>query len=124
MSVLERARQVFERIRTADESPAVARLADLQERIRLAERRAMEVEDEAKVLREETVNEHDVVQALAAFDPVWDTLTPHEQARIIGLLVERVDYDGAKGTVAITFHPSGIKTLTGELAGRQQGRSA
>lgn len=36
--------------------------------------------------------------------------------RIIQLLVERVDYDGATGKVTITFHCSGIKTLGDELA--------
>jgi hypothetical protein len=28
--------------------------------------------------------------------------------------VARVDYDGAKGTMAITFHPLGLKTLARE----------
>jgi hypothetical protein len=27
------------------------------------------------------------------------------------LLVERVDYDGEKGTVSVTFHPTGIGAL-------------
>ena len=27
------------------------------------------------------------------------------------LLVERVDYDGEKGTVSVTFHPTGIRSL-------------
>jgi len=31
------------------------------------------------------------------------------------LLVQRVDYDGEKGTVSITFHPAGIRTLSREL---------
>jgi hypothetical protein len=34
------------------------------------------------------------------------------------LLVSRVDYDGARGKVAITFHPLGLKTLAGELLGQ------
>ena len=56
---------------------------------------------------------------MAVFDPIWDSLTPREKARIIHLLVERVDYDAATGKVAITFHPSGIKTLADELADRK-----
>jgi len=36
-------------------------------------------------------------------------------ARVVQLLVERVDYDGTTGKVSITFHPSGIKTLADEL---------
>ncbi len=54
--------------------------------------------------------------------PVWTrpgtTMTPDEQGRIVGLLVSRVDYDGAQGKVAITFHPLGLKTLAGDRLGR------
>jgi len=60
------------------------------------------------------VDEKDVAQALAAFDPLWETLAPREQARMIRLLVERVDYDGEKGTVSVRFHRAGIKMLPGE----------
>jgi site-specific DNA recombinase len=38
-----------------------------------------------------------------------DALTPPEQARLVGRLVERVDYDGAAGTVAIRLQPAGIQ---------------
>ena len=37
---------------------------------------------------------------------------------MVQLLVSRVDYDGSKGKLAITFHPLGLKTLAGELLGR------
>jgi site-specific DNA recombinase len=43
---------------------------------------------------------------------------------VVGLLVERVDYDGAAGKVTISFHPAGIKALADELAGRSQERRA
>ncbi|HON69193.1 MAG TPA: hypothetical protein PLS23_22165 [Phycisphaerae bacterium] len=52
---------------------------------------------------------------LPLFEPVWDTLAPREQARILHLLIQRVDYDGVNGNVSITFHPTGIKTLADEL---------
>ncbi|MCX7429089.1 MAG: recombinase family protein [Planctomycetia bacterium] len=71
-------------------TPATARLADLQERIRVSERRATEVREQV--------------------------IAPREQARVVRLLVERVDYDGTNGKATITFHPSGIKTLADELA--------
>jgi site-specific DNA recombinase len=44
--------------------------------------------------------------------------------RVVRLLVERVDYDGADGKVAIRFHPPGIKTLTEELARHGRERTA
>ena len=75
-----------------------------------------ESNEERHTLDGQRVYECDIEQALSVFDPVWDSLTPHEQAHIVQLLVERVDYDGSKGKVSITFHPSGIQTLADELA--------
>jgi site-specific DNA recombinase len=102
----------------------VARLADLQERLRTAERRAAEIDEQVRDLRRGQISGQEVAQTLAAFDPIWETLTPHEQARFVGLLVERVDYDGSQKVVSITFHPSGIQALADELAARQQEKSA
>ena len=61
------------------------------------------------------MNEEEVAKALSLFDPVWETLPPRDQVRVMHLLVQRVDYDGEKGEVSVTFHPSGIKTLAEEL---------
>ena len=40
----------------------------------------------------------------ALFDQKWLALAPGEQARLLRLLVERVDYDGAQGKVTIGDH--------------------
>jgi hypothetical protein len=37
----------------------------------------------------------------------------------VQLLVEKVEYDGADGSVSITFRPAGIRTLADELAAGQ-----
>ena len=37
------------------------------------------------------VDESDVIEALGALEPVWDELYPAEQARILRLLIERID---------------------------------
>ena len=103
---------------------AIARLSDLQERIRTAEERARTIDEEAQGLGRGQLHEDEIGQALMDFEPVWDALAPREQVRIVELLVERVDYDGAANTVTITFHPSGIKALADEIAGRQKGKSA
>ncbi len=100
-----------------DNGALVARLADLQERVGMVEGRVQQVRDEIQAVTGRLLDEEEAARALAAFDPVWGTLTPREQARVVGLLVERVDYDGAQGKVSITFHPTGIKTLADELAG-------
>jgi site-specific DNA recombinase len=99
-------------------------LSDLQERIRSAEVRAQAIDAEVQALGRGQMHEDEVGQALADFDPIWETLSPHEQARIVHLLVERVDYDGAANTVSITFHPTGIQALADEIAGRQKGKTA
>jgi site-specific DNA recombinase len=54
-------------------------------------------------------------QFTCGFGPVAKIDGAREQARILHLLIERVDYDGPNGTVEITFHPTGIKTLADEL---------
>jgi len=90
------------------------RLADLQDRIREDERRLGEIREKAIAASREVVDEEDLTTALSHFTPVWDALFPREQARILQLLVERVGYDGEKGTLALTFRPSGIRALAGE----------
>jgi len=100
--------------------PGDPRLVDAHDRIRDAERRVTEIDDELATLDGELVDEAEVAAALADFDAVWDCLAPREQARAIELLVERVEYDGDGGSVSITFRPSGIKALAGELANRKE----
>lgn len=98
-----------------DSTHATDRLADLQERIHVTEQRATCVREEVIALSREMVSEKEVASALSLFDPVWESLSPREQARAIQLLIEQVAYDGKKGTVSVTFRPAGIKTLAGEL---------
>ena len=95
---------------------ATDRMADLLDRIRGVEQRLAAVRDELATLGRELVDEKEAIRAMAAFDPVWETLTLREQARVLRLLVQRVDYDGDKGTVSVTFHPTGIEMLSREMA--------
>jgi hypothetical protein len=60
------------------------------------------------MLEQERLDEAAASRALANLDPSWDRMTPDEQGRIVQLLGARVDYDGAKGKLAITFHPLGL----------------
>jgi site-specific DNA recombinase len=95
------------------DAAGMTRLAEVQERIRLAERRLTEISLEIRRLRNRVVDKNDVATALNAFEPVWEALSPRERARVLGLLVERVDYDGKEGNVAITFRSTGIRDLAG-----------
>lgn len=110
-------RKLIAQVGAPGESPTATRLADLQERIRAAEQRATEVREQIIALSEKVVDEDELARALSLFDPVWDSLSPGEQARVLDLLIERVTYDGADGTLAITFRPTGIKALAEELEG-------
>ncbi len=90
-----------------------ARLGDLHERIRGGEQRLAQIKGEMQTLEAGRIDEMAVGQALAEFDAVWENLAPKEQARVLHLLIDRVDYDGAEGKVAITFRPSGLRALPG-----------
>src|SRR5690606_7848839 len=61
----------------------------------------------------EESTENEVRQALHQFEELWDELFPAEQARIVQLLVERVDLtlEGA----GITIRTDGLDTLVTEL---------
>jgi site-specific DNA recombinase len=96
----------------------VSRLAELQERVGQVEQRIARLRAQMEAVRQERLDEAEAARALAGLDPAWETMTPGEQARVITLLVSRVDYDGARGKVGITFHPLGLKTLAGDMLGR------
>ena len=70
----------------------------------------------------EDIDEAEVRKALERFDPLWDEFFPAEQARIIQLLVERVDVrlDG----VAIRLRISGITSLVAGLRAAAAPRKA
>ena len=52
-------------------------------------------------------------EALTSLDPVWDELFPAEQARIVGILVERIDI-GAEG-FRVRLRTDGLARLVGEM---------
>ncbi len=86
-------------------------ITELNERVRDAEQRVTEIDTKLAELRRELVEESDVVAAFADFDNVWDSLSPREQVRLIHLLVSRVEYDSADGSIEVTLHPAGIESL-------------
>jgi DNA invertase Pin-like site-specific DNA recombinase len=59
------------------------------------------------------ITEADARSALQQFDPLWDELFPAEQARLVQLLIERIDVktDG----IAIRLRAGGLTALLGEL---------
>ncbi len=61
------------------------------------------------------LSEAEVREALEGLDPLWDELFPAEQARIVQLLVERVDV--GQGGVDIRLRVDGLARLVHELGG-------
>jgi hypothetical protein len=63
------------------------------------------------------LEESEVIEALGALEPVWDELYPAEQARILRLLIERVEV--APDDISVTLYAAGIRSLIAELAGQE-----
>jgi hypothetical protein len=61
------------------------------------------------------LREADVREALERLDPLWDELFPAEQARIIQLLVDRIDVD-VEG-IDVRLRVDGLVHLVQDLAG-------
>ena len=76
---------------------------ELQKRIDQIEHRLTEVREELSSLQAQTINEGDVRTALQQFEPVWDSLGPHEQARVIRALIECITYNEKTRRVTVKF---------------------
>jgi hypothetical protein len=70
----------------------------------------------------DAITEADALTALQQFDPLWDELFPAEQARIVALLIERVDIstDGLNVRLRI----DGLGGLAREMLGGGVGEAA
>jgi hypothetical protein len=71
----------------------------------------------AKRASEDEITEREVTCLLTDFATVWNELFPAEQARIVQLLVERVDVQ--EDALEVRIRAEGLASLVGEL--RQQG---
>ena len=69
----------------------------------------------ARAEHDDDITEDEAREALTELDPLWDELFPAEQARIMHLLVERVDVRMAG--VEVRLRPNGLAGLVCEVAG-------
>jgi len=98
-----------------------ARIADLNDQVRDAERRVVEIDANRADLKGQLVDDADVAAAFTDFDGLWATLSPREQARILHLVVRRVDFNAADATIEVSFHAAGIKALAdGNVLGAEE----
>ncbi|XHR31045.1 MAG: recombinase family protein [Chthoniobacteraceae bacterium] len=98
------------------EPNVTSRLADLQDQIRAGENRLAEIAIELAALGDGNIDEQDVSRALGHFSEIVSVLSTPEKIRFIELLVERVIYDRANETIAITFRPTGFETILEQTA--------
>ncbi len=87
-------------------------LSEIQSRLETADRRFQQITSELAVLEAQKTDDQQITNVLAGFDDLWQTLPPKEQVRLVRLLIANVSFDGPGGNVAITFHPTGLKSLT------------
>ncbi len=92
-------------------SATTARIADLHERVSRAEQQLAQVRSRIAEVEIQRISQADVDAAFADFDNVWNALSSREQAQVLALLIDRVEFDPVDSTLAITFHPSAIRTL-------------
>ena len=71
----------------------------------------------AKKEGDEAIPERDVVKTITDLAPLWDELFPAEQARIVRLLVERIDL--APDGMQVRLRVEGLHTLLEELRSRE-----
>ena len=68
------------------------------------------------------ITEADARAALQQLDPLWDELFPAEQARIVALLVERIDI-GTEG-LDVRLRVDGLTGLAHEMLAVEMGAAA
>ena len=90
---------------------ASARLADLNEKVRVGEEQAAALQRQIDEACDGVISKEEVDAALGEFDGVWASLPPKDQDKLIRMLIQRVDYDATKGSVSITFHPLGLRSI-------------
>jgi site-specific DNA recombinase len=76
----------------------------------------------AAVASNPDIRETDVSDALKQLDPLWDELFPAEQARIVQLLIERVDI--GMGGLNLRLRISGLTGLAREMLAPAVGKAA
>ncbi len=94
---------------TKRDQPSLARLVELNQRLGEAERRETELRQEIADLQAGRIDEPELAAALTDFDRRWQRGSACERERMLGRLIERIDYQD--GDAAISFRPAGVKTL-------------
>lgn len=93
---------------------ATRQLNQLQSRIHEQQEIIQEINAQIVAIRHRMLNPDELTGAIESFHPVWETMSPADKAKLVHLLIERIEYDGKDETIALTYHAAGISTLTPE----------
>ncbi|QNN23358.1 recombinase family protein [Planctomycetales bacterium ZRK34] len=98
-----------------DEESSTDQIAEHQDRTEHLERRLAEIAQQVHNLESVQPNEQDITASVEAFGPLWDVMGTAEQARLLGLVIKRIEYDGTPGdeSIAITYRPEWADHLIG-----------
>ncbi len=89
------------------------RITEITRRVKTTEHRRRVAQETLTAVRGRAINRTGVSEAMSQFDALWARLTAREKHEALALLVERVEYDGASGEVAITFREEAASLLPG-----------
>jgi site-specific DNA recombinase len=95
-------------------------LESIRENIGHLERRLAETQEQALQLHQQPPGVEEAARMLAALEQGFGVLPVIDQARLIRLMVQRVDYDGSQGKLALTLDPAGMAAVLEEQAKRDQ----
>lgn len=100
--------------RTGFDEKATQQLGLLQAEIHDRQQEVVQINAQIAQIHQRMLKPDELAGAIEAFDPLWESLPPTTKVNLIHLLVEQIEYDGADETISLTFHPTGIRTLTEE----------
>jgi site-specific DNA recombinase len=90
----------------------IDRVAELDRSIEDVEKEAAQARSELAALELGTINADELRSALADLEPIWVELFPRERARVLALLLERVEFHGTAGDVVLAFRPGAPRGVT------------
>ena len=92
----------------------------IQENFGHLERRLAETQVQAMALQQPALEPEQAAQALMVLEQGFEELSGIEQARLIRLMVQRVDYDGGQSKLALTLDPAGLVAVLEEQTKRKE----
>ena len=109
-TVRETRRQLRKQISNVRRELKIARL-ELENGDESAVQRVADLEEELATIKEQKIDQRDLAAALREFDGLWQAMKCTERAEVLAALISRIDYDGAAGTIDITYRPTGFEAV-------------